>query len=508
MTRGPRPLERVVSVYPLRLTILITVLITVTLLASDLHAQSAIADFVSGDPSSHDHFGFSVGVSADHAAVGEWQDGTNQGAVFVFEPTGGSWAQQQKLTALDGTNGDHFGVDVAIRNDRIIVGAFDKDSPEGNKTGAAYVFRLVDGEWSEEQKLTASDAFEFDRFGISVDIDGDVAVVGAFQSSHSGLDTAGSAYVFEQVDGSWEETQKLVASDAANHDQFGASVSVSGSRIVIGARLKDGEFENTGAAYVFHRDGEVWVEEQTLGAPDAADGDEFGWEVDIEGDVVVCSAIADDDSGDDSGSVHVFRRTDTTWTHEAKLVASDGSAGDHFGSHVAISTSVIAVGAREDDDVAVDSGSVYVYELGDGTWPELAKLLAGDGAEMDWFGSAVAAHGTRVIAGAYLAGSADNGSAHLYDMAEEFAFVRGDGNGDGLTDLGDPIFNLSYLFMGGPAFCLDAQDSNDDGRVDCADPITSLSRLFADGAPLPLPGPNCGSDPTPDAVSCQISPCP
>ena len=179
------------------------------------------AKLTASDGAGGDWFGFSVAVDRDTAVVGAALDGVggnaSQGSVYVFTRSSGSWTQQQKLTASDGAASDWFGRSVAMSGDTAVVGApFDDDN--GTDSGSAYVFTRSSGSWTQQQKLTAPDGAASDRFGISVAVDGDTAVVGAYLDTIGGDREQGSAYVFTRSGGSWTQQQKLTASDGAAGD--------------------------------------------------------------------------------------------------------------------------------------------------------------------------------------------------------------------------------------------------------------------------------------------------
>ena len=159
-----------------------------------------------------------------------------------------------------------------------------------------------------ETKLTASDGTAYDFFGNSVSISDDTAVVGAVEDDDKGVDS-GSAYVFRYNGSAWVQEAKLTASDGEADDYFGVSVSISGDMVVVGAYGDDGVPANSGSAYIFRYDGNNWVEEAILTASDGAEGDLFGYSVSISGDTVVVGAVfGDDNSVTDSGSAYVFVR--------------------------------------------------------------------------------------------------------------------------------------------------------------------------------------------------------
>ncbi|MBX3290498.1 MAG: VCBS repeat-containing protein [Acidobacteria bacterium] len=362
-------------------------------------------------------FGRSVSVSGDTAIAGSPGDNSARGSAYVFTRTGTNWTQQQKLTALDGEGGDIFGWSVAISGDTAIVGARLDNTPT-SRAGSAYVFLRTGTNWTEQQKLTASDGEGGDELGVSVSISGDTAIAGAyFDDSLLGSQDAGSAYVFTRSGTNWTEQQKLSADDSAEHDYFGNSVSVSGDTAIIGAARHDNvNGINAGSAYVFIKTGTTWTRLQNLLASDGAADDVFGISVAISGDTAIIGAPGDDDNGSESGSAYIVTRNGGQWTEMQKLTASDGAAGDSFGTSVSISGDTAIVGSMQDDDAGTNSGSVYIFTRSGGVWTQQQKLTASDGAAGDSFGTSVSISGDTAIVGSRLddyAGT-DSGSAYIY----------------------------------------------------------------------------------------------
>ena len=219
----------------------------------------------------------------------------------VFGQTMADLFPESKRTASDGAAADRFGRSVSISGDYAVIGAYYNDDDDGNRSGSAYIFeRDGAGNWNEVQKLTPSDGAEFDYFGNSVSISGNYAVIGAYGDDDNGANS-GSAYVFERSGsaGNWSEVEKLTASDGAASDRFGYAVSISGNTVVIGADSDDDDNGgNSGSAYVFERGGAGnWSETQKLTASDGAGFDFFGISVSISGNTVVIGADNDDDNG-------------------------------------------------------------------------------------------------------------------------------------------------------------------------------------------------------------------
>lgn len=329
------------------------------------------------DAAAADFFGASVAVSGDTAVIAAPGDdgpakGTeDQGSVYVFVRTGEVWKQQAKLTAGDARGGDAFGTSVAISGDTIIVGAPLDNGDAGIHEGSVYVFQRTGTSWAQTQKVVPSDAAAADRFGWDVALSGNAFVVGA----DSAAGHQGSAYVFETSGSGWQQTARLTASDAAVGDAFGRSVAISGDSIVVGAELADrAAGADQGAAYVYGRKGAAWTQQARLIAPTPAAGDLFGGSVAISGDAIVIGARGDDVGGrTDQGSAVVFVRDEGHWLEENTLtIAGTGAAKALFGS-VAISGTTVAAGAT---GVSTNRGAVYLQDFRSGSATVSVKVVA------------------------------------------------------------------------------------------------------------------------------------
>ena len=275
----------------------------------------------------------------------------------------------------------------------------------------------------DPNKLTASDGLRGDEFGISVAVDGDTAVIGAYLDDTTNGDNSGSAYVFTRdSDGKWSQVAKLTASDGDTSDEFGYSVAVNGETVVVGAHVDDhtdgaGDTDDDeGAAYVFTKPFIGWADmTQTakLTAFGAAAGDEFGISVAVDGNTILVGAHQNDS---DDGAAYVFTKPYTGWANSnetAKLIASDAAADDEFGISVALDGDTAVIGARQDDDNGNQSGSAYVFTKVSGVWSQKAKLIAVDGAANDEFGISVAVNGDTVVVGARQ-DDTSNGAAYVF----------------------------------------------------------------------------------------------
>ena len=409
-----------------------------------------------------DAFGNKVAIDGDTLVVAAFgEDGASPGvngvqanngmqaagAVYVFVRQGGVWTQEAYLKASNPDAFDQFGQSVALSGDTLVVGAFGERSSatavNGNQAdnslpgaGAAYVFRRTGTTWTQEAYLKASNTQADDVFGVDVDIDGDLIVVGAYRedgaatgvngSQGNGAPNAGAAYVYRRSGSSWTQEAYLKASNTEAGDGFGQRVSVSGDTVVVTAAAErsaaagingdqaDNSLLGVGAAYVFVHDGGSWSQEAYVKASNPDEGDLF-YALDLDGDrLVVCATQEDsmatnvngdeaDDSALDSGAGYLFERTGGVWSQVAYLKASNTGAGDSFGFGVALSGERVAVGARLEDSAATgvdgdgadnsssDSGAVYVFEQG---WQAVSLVRNAGANPMSYTAGPVSLAGT------------------------------------------------------------------------------------------------------------------
>jgi len=388
-------------------------------------------------------YAVAVFVHDDRAIVGEPGNDAvsgNTGAAYVYERNAGgpdAWGEVAMLTPSLGVFNENLGFSVGLSGDLAIAGA-----SGGGGLGSAYVFARNQGgpdAWGEVIRLSAFDGTPGDLFGVSVAIDGDVAVVGANQADVVATN-AGAAYLFARNQGgldAWGFVAQLIGSDTDVSHQFGVSVAISGDVVVVGARFAGASGE--GIAYVFSRDEggpDAWGEVARLTEPGAQGNDRFGEAVAIDGDIIAVGADLDDPVIANSGGAYVFARNQggpDAWGLVKQIVGAAAIGSDRFGHSVSIRNDLLVVGAWGDDDTFGESGSAYLFARhrgGTDNWGEAGQFVAAGLGEDDQFGKAVATDRDVVLIGKPTSVNTPTpGTAHFYELL--------DCNGNGVADACD-----------------------------------------------------------------------
>ncbi len=420
-----------------------------------------------GPPGSSDD---RVALSGDIAVLGSYLDdtrGENAGAAYIFERDGSVWLPVAKVFATDGAAGDQFGRAIAVEDDVVVIGARLHDAG-GTSAGAAYVFERLGGTWQQVAKLQPDDLAAGDRFGVSVGVSGSTIVIGASRNDQMALN-AGAVYVYRRIGNQWSEHSSFFAADPAIDDYFGTSVAIDGGRIIIGARGRDSAGDESGAVYIFHPTVDSWAQQSKIVPPSLDNGDELGRSVAIEGDWAIMGAWRDDDAAPDAGAAYIYRFNGVNWNQSAKITASDGQALDGYGWAVDITDGTALVGAFGNDDMGNSAGSAYIYRFDGVNWNEELVAFAQTPEPNDNFGNSVAIDGPIALIGSP-GGSAVN--ARMFSITT-FA----DCNNNGVPDECD-IANGDSIDVnanGVPDECeVKVGDGNGDGIIDVVDLLALL----------------------------------
>jgi len=499
-------------------------------------AQAQSFEFQAGltasDARMNTRLGMANDISGDTLISGAHDDGMDpagffgSGAAYIFSRRpDGTWIESTKLTpnVAFGDNVD-FGWSVAVDGSTAMVAArlFDFSVP---RAGGVYVFDNRDGEeWVFEDMLVAPDLIAFDKFGSSIDLDGDTAIIGAFSLNVASPSAGEVAYIFRKTNGDWIPYDTLEVDDDANYG-FGKSVSISGDTAVVGAPFgtaPDGT--QTGAAYIFKEIDDHWQLVAKINAQNAAAEDRFGDTVSISQGTVVVGAPEHDDislldnglqgclqfppsldslasmpENINSGAAFVFREIGGQWQQVATLKGDDTHVFDELGTSVAIDGDTAVVSAPKHDVGACDvnnSGAAYVFREIQGQWQQIAKLEAPEPMSGEFLGSgiadggekAVAINGDTVAAGVIARDIPFTNSGITLVFAETQATCPADlsgpsGTPDGVLDSNDFFFYLSLFAAGDPdADLTGGPGGAPDGLIDSNDFFQYLS-LFAAGCP-------------------------
>ena len=388
---------------------------------------------VASDRNSGDQLGSAVAISGTEIITGapnHSAGGPSSGAAYIFEQKeGGGWVENIKLSDGETASEDQFGISVAIHGNIAISGAQQNDDIAPN-AGAAYIFERSNVIWLERAKITANDAKAGDLFGNTVAISGETAVIGAPGVDDAGPE-AGAAYVFVRSGDNWIQQAKLTGNDIGTFDQFGAAIAIHENTAIIGAYGKDEGGVDTGAAYVFVRNGTSWTQQAKLTHRNPVPGDLFGFAVAVYGDSALIGAHGSDATGPDSGAAYIFTRTGGTWRQSTQLIPNDSGLGDEFGYAVDLTNGIAIIGAPKEDRNETDMGTAYIFVETSEAWIQQAKLTSADTVAGDEFGSAVAIHEDTAIVGAWKddhpVASGDD-PADQIDKGSAYAFLR-----DGLS---------------------------------------------------------------------------
>lgn len=280
-----------------------------------------------------------------------------------------------------------FGRGLAVIGSDVLVGEPTNDV----RSGMLYVYRKAAGKWSEAARIAASDAKQNDGFGAAIARYNNLIIVGALRANEN----RGAAYIFQRdARGAWSQVAKLSPSDGAPAEGTGAIVAIGADLAVIGSPTQN---KQTGAAYVFRRNGTTWVEAGKLVSPEAREQNFFGESVAIVGNRIL---IGEPGHTERTGAVHIFTlspNSGNTWSATGKLAPNGLQKNDRYGAPIVQDGAQLLVGAV---GFANNSGAVMRFARdAAGDWKEAGRLVAYDGRNNEQFGAAIAAQGSNVWIG-------------------------------------------------------------------------------------------------------------
>jgi hypothetical protein len=399
------------------------VMLTVLLAGSLASSGSAQAvKLVADDAAAFDQLGGSLSLSGRRLAVGShFSDGAdfNTGAVYLWRQDVSGWALEAKIEPTSSAINDQFGYDVALDGDTLLVGTQTSLGGGAELTGSAQIFRRVGDRWIEEASFAPQQLTSLSRFGWTVDLEGDRAIVGA--PFHSvGFEFSGASWTFRREGGRWIDEGLLLPHDPSEDHLFGHDVSLSGDLAAVSAVWHGQVDFPIEAVYMFRHDGAGWAETDKLSPADLDINDEFGAAIALDHGRVAIGSPADDDDGNSSGSVYMYTRGPSGWELQQKVTAADAAQDEHFGQDVALSGDTLVVGAIDVAGSTPWGGAVYVFRWTGESWRQEAKLTPSGLLPFGYFGSSVTVDGSRIAGGAHLDDLAAEqaGAAYVFDRSQ------------------------------------------------------------------------------------------
>jgi FG-GAP repeat protein len=347
-------------------------------------------------------FGATIAADAETLAVGlqsadPGPDGPG-GAVYVYAHKESEWIFETKIANPDYQYRPSFGRTVALKGSLLAIG----DPWTAYNAGAVYLYFRVDGHWTQLARVTSPDPQWSRNFGDALALDEGTLAVRATHPVGNGA-FVGEVYLFDVTDPTAPQFQgKLVAPALSGAEPFGECLSVSGSSVAASSRLANLAGQWSGAAFVFQRAAGVWGKATRLVPSDPQQWAEFGCPLQLQDARLAVGALGHSGSQPATGAVYVFdRATSGSWTESARLTASDAAAQDWFGSALALQGDRVVVGVWRKDVYGLFSGAAYVFDrLRSGAWRETERLVPPTGFEDQKFGYAAAVAGGTIFIGA------------------------------------------------------------------------------------------------------------
>lgn len=409
-------------------TIKSIIILVIIATGTNAFAQNAYFKTTPSNISANDGFGWAVSLDGNNAVVTAARaDGisADQGAAWVYKIVNHTLTAPQQLTHPSNQSYAHFGNDAAIEGSNLIVSAYGAND-KGAHAGAVHYYKFDGTNWNFVQTLYASDPKKNDHFGFSIDLSGDLLIVGApgIQSKHH----KGKAYIFKlQSNGQWKEEKILTPKKVNPKSAFGWDVAINSNSAAVSDVYANTTTFQTGSVDLFTLGNSQWTYETTL-APDDAEskGNEmYGCSIDLDNGTIAIGASRStgigiqNGKGTYTGAVFVYKRINTNWRLTGRLTGDAASNdNDFFGANVALHKDALVVGCSQDDFMAKNAGSAYVFIFKGNSWVQVNKFLASDGGENDYYGSSVAINNKTILVGARLgeddSTKADHGNVYLH----------------------------------------------------------------------------------------------
>lgn len=393
-------------------------------------------------------FGSSVAMSQDglYALIGA-ATADGKGAVYYFKYVNGAWKEMSKLTASDGATSDLFGTSVALSADGTyaLIGAIGDDNQASN-CGNVYIFTRSGDGWTQQATLACPEPEAAISFGSAVSLNSDAtkAVMSAYQKTVSGTIAAGAVYYFTRSGSTWTYVSRLVSPRVISSGFYGSAVALnqSGTALYVGAYQDNLRGVATGAVFAYTLSGSTWIYDKEYLDQLYMANNQFGVSLSLSGDgsTMFVGSYSSDEAATDAGGVTVYvdsklydsKVAADPFVERCKFYGSDTSTGDRFGVAVALNAAgdYAVVGAPFDDDIGVNAGAVYTFARVAGIWVQKQKFYGRNTKANDNFGISVAitADASLIFVGAFMASTLSNsngGAVYAFEREGEVWRNRG-----------------------------------------------------------------------------------
>ncbi|MCC6907094.1 MAG: hypothetical protein IT430_04060 [Phycisphaerales bacterium] len=377
-----------------------------------------------GDPVAT--FGNAIAVDGPWAAIGANQDYNDNrgfqapyavpqfktGSVFIMHFEQDKWRQRQKIDCPDRNRfgGDEFGHSVAMQGNTLLIGAPMHEGQDLHR-GAAYVYELIDSTWTLVDTFSVEEPGGREYFGYAVALDGDVAAISATGAQNS----EGLVYIFERIDGVWTQVAQVNGAATGTNDRLGMALSVQNGTVLAGASEAASGY---GAAWVFEKVNDEWVETAHLLPSDPESSGAFGRGVCLDGD----EALIGGRQSSGPGRVYVYRRELGVWneTESSSFSIFDlQGTSRRFGARIAVRGDTALIAAPS-ETVNSGSGAAYLFRRMDGAWVQGPRLIASRSEVGDQFADAIALTDTDAWVNwrDHIFGDQYGGQVHVIDVAD------------------------------------------------------------------------------------------
>lgn len=314
-------------------------------------------------------FGAAIALERGAAVIGNpsgLNTEPNVGIAILYTRSNGSWVRQSVVTPDDRSAGGDFGSSVAINDKRVLISAPLPSNPMEPHGGIVKVLERSDGSWQQRKELTSDRPSRVDRFGSSVALSNNTAIVGAPDDSTREGVGSGSVYIYSQNRGSWNREIRLSGGQGVH--EFGRAVTLDGDIAAVGARLTDGGGgTDNGIAFVYERSNGRWTKQAELVPGGSSRDDGFARELVCEQETILVGAPTETNQiGTNAGATYVYNRLGTSWNHQGRLVGGNANT-NRFGTAIALEDGRALIGDKSGQ-------GPMMFRRSGGNWNYLAKL--------------------------------------------------------------------------------------------------------------------------------------